>query len=1167
MQTFVQIFKQELVYWFRKPITYLYFVILVALAIQDIYTPTGKGGVSGEIYRNSPLVIYSLLNRYSLWLTFLVITITSNVVNRDYELRLTKFLYALPILKAPYMLGRFLGALCVLFFLSLAIGLGAIISNGYLFSEGLLTGSWHLETYIKGYAIMIFPNLFIFSCFSFALVTLTRNIIPAYIVSVISFLGFLLSSTYLNTNSVIPQLLDPFGTIYLHKTTYLWDSIEQNSSVIPISKLLITNRILWIVLGLGGLIIAITRFNLEYYNKQNSKKEKRSNPLLLFEAPSIIIGFNIKSHFRTSLKLGWFQFRAFIISKIGFVFILIGTAFLIVLTVSFLPKEQLPTTYNLITKTNQVFKFFMYMLLTFLIGEELWKRKRLNISDVFDSYPIPNWVFLNAVLVNVTLLCLLFTILFFLVGITIQSINGYYDYQIGLYTKLLSFTVFADYLLFAILCLFIQVIIRNKYVGIFAVIIYWVGMKLLKNSGFNFSLYHYKYFPNLHYSDINGFGHFWQGYFWFLMFWVTIAGMFLVLGSLFWNRGRKLSILKNNGKYSKIILAIISTLAFFIGGYVYLNIAIWEEFPSEEKSNIIKSNYEKRYKKYENITQPEITSIYLEADIFPEKQKIKAEGKYILKNKAVAAIDTLHVTLDSDVNLSQVRINKKILTPILVDKPCHRYMFAIKPALEPKDSICFQFQIEKQRKGFGTNHFDVVGNGTFIDRGSFMPSILGYSFLPELRDNKIRHEFGLSPKNGTYPTLDRTADLIPLSSSDIVFEAIISTSERQTALTKGQLINTWKKDNRNYFHYKTKKTTSKEYALFSGEYQVEKSIFKLDSTQTVNLEILYNGNHKANVDEMMRAVKETLAYCHKNFGNYHSESLKLVEVPGFRPGARSFPQTIALFEKPGFTYSNTRENKNLPFFIVAHETAHQWFGSQGLVRQPVKGANMVNETLAQYAALMVLKQKYGMEEVRKWLKFSMKSYAKGHVNNLKEVPLKQVENENYIYYDKGALAMFALQEYIGEEKVNKAVSECIQKNLGHYTNSMHLISSFKAEAPEAIKQKITELFEKVVVYDNSIKKAKAKFKNTNKYELTLDLDAHKYDRNKSGIELEFTEGITIEVETKGGVEMFKVLVSNGINSLVMPLKDEPLKIFLDPNFVFLDKNLDDNTLVVTVEGE
>ncbi len=46
---------------------------------------------------------------------------------------------------------------------------------------------------------------------------------------------------------------------------------------------------------------------------------------------------------------------------------------------------------------------------------------------------------------------------------------------------------------------------------------------------------------------------------------------------------------------------------------------------------------------------------------------------------------------------------------------------------------------------------------------------------------------------------------------------------------------------------------------------------------------------------------------------------------------------------------------DMPFFIAAHEMAHQWWGDQ-VNPANVQGKTMISETLAQYSALMVFKR-------------------------------------------------------------------------------------------------------------------------------------------------------------------------------------------------------------------
>lgn len=114
------------------------------------------------------------------------------------------------------------------------------------------------------------------------------------------------------------------------------------------------------------------------------------------------------------------------------------------------------------------------------------------------------------------------------------------------------------------------------------------------------------------------------------------------------------------------------------------------------------------------------------------------------------------------------------------------------------------------------------------------------------------------------------------------------------------------------------------------------------------------------------------------------------------------------------------------YFITAHEVAHQWFGMQ-VEAANVQGRHFILETLSQYAALTVIKEKYSEEKVQQFLEMQLEKYTDGkrkeaHV----ELSLALVENEACVYYVKCTLAMYTLQQTIGEDKANLAIKRFLE---------------------------------------------------------------------------------------------------------------------------------------------
>jgi hypothetical protein len=88
-----------------------------------------------------------------------------------------------------------------------------------------------------------------------------------------------------------------------------------------------------------------------------------------------------------------------------------------------------------------------------------------------------------------------------------------------------------------------------------------------------------------------------------------------------------------------------------------------------------------------------------------------------------------------------------------------------------------------------------------------------------------------------------------------------------------------------------------------------------------------------------------------------------------------------------------------------------------------------------------------------------------------EPALALVDNQDYIYYAKGALNMFALQEAIGEDQVNLALNNFIEDwntldgrlktKTNNYPTSKELLGYFRDVTPKHLQYSITTLFESV----------------------------------------------------------------------------------------------------------
>ena len=106
--------------------------------------------------------------------------------------------------------------------------------------------------------------------------------------------------------------------------------------------------------------------------------------------------------------------------------------------------------------------------------------------------------------------------------------------------------------------------------------------------------------------------------------------------------------------------------------------------------------------------------------------------------------------------------------------------------------------------------------------------------------------------------------------------------------------------------------------------------------------------------------------------------------------------------------------RHVPFFVTAHELAHQWWAHQ-VVGGNVQGSTILSETFSQYSAAMVMEKTFGQETTARLLRYEGRGYLISRSTESKrEWPLALNENQGYIHYNKGLLVMYALKEAVGD---------------------------------------------------------------------------------------------------------------------------------------------------------
>src|SRR5690606_10273292 len=206
---------------------------------------------------------------------------------------------------------------------------------------------------------------------------------------------------------------------------------------------------------------------------------------------------------------------------------------------------------------------------------------------------------------------------------------------------------------------------------------------------------------------------------------------------------------------------------------------------------------------------------------------------------------------------------------------------------------------------------------------------------------------------------------------------VVSTSKGQTAIAPGTLIKQWDENDRSYFHYKLEDKTDYFFSFISADYDIEKDEWIAPSGKKVAIEIYHSPKHKRNLNYFIKGIKVALDYNSKYFLEYPHSVIRVIEFPAHSSFAQSFATTIPYSEDVGFVADFSKvDSYNYAFRITSHEVAHQWWGHI-VTPSKTSGANIISETLAEYASLMTMKHEYGENGIKVFLKNSLDTYLTG----------------------------------------------------------------------------------------------------------------------------------------------------------------------------------------------
>ncbi|HEX3700115.1 MAG TPA: M1 family aminopeptidase [Phenylobacterium sp.] len=1194
---FFKIAAFEFRYQTRNPVFWVAAILFVLLAFGAVASENVQIGNTANIHKNAPWVIAQTSLIFSIIYMFVTTAFVANVVIRDDETGFGPMVRASRVTKFDYLFGRFTGAYLAATLSFAAVPIGMWLGSLMPWVDRETLGPTLASAYLYAYAWAA-SVLFLSSAIFFALATVTRSMMWTY-VGVVAFIvlrgvfGQLLSRQGMEQTAA---LWEPNGVAAFSLATRYWTASERNTLLPAISGLILTNRVMWTAIGFGFLGLAFGLFRFE--TGKTSRLQRRAARLAAREAEAPPPSGRPLPQPRFDGQAAWAQLWARTRLDMGQVFkspayfVLLALAALLSVVnlwlstdVSLYGGKIYPVTRVMVGALGGIFSAMSLIIAIYYAGELVWRERERRTHEIVDATAVPDWAFIVPKTLAIALVLISTYAVSVVVAVVIQLIKGYTGLALGEYVGWWLVPQAIDVMLLAALAIFVQALSPHKFIGWGVMVVYLISTLVLANLGFEHNLYQYGGGPTVPLSDMNGQGRFWIGAYWFRLYWAAFALILLVAAYGLWRRGTEARFLPRLRRLPSrlkggagVVLGLAVVVFVASGVWIFVNTNVWNHYRNHLEAERHQADFEKALWRFHDAPEPTITDVKLDVQLYPRGPRVVTRGSYQIENRTGAPLTTAYLGFgDRDLEVRGLAIQGARQAKAYPG--FNFFAYAFDTPMQPGERRTVSFQTVREQRGFSNSpsFLGVVRNGSFVNDLEVTPAF-GVDRGALLQDRAKRRKYGLPPERRMPKLGDPAAarfSLIRHDSDWVNSDITLTTDADQVPIAPGYQVSSSVAGGRRTARFVTEAPILHFFSLQSARYAVKTTNYK-----GVAISVYYDPAHPWNVERMIRTGEVGLDYYQANFSPYQFRQLRFLEFPAFQGSfAQSFAGTVPWSEGLVFIAdARDPERIDMVTYVGAHELGHQWWAHQ-VIGADEQGSTMLDETLAQYSALMVMKHMYGPDMIRKFLKYELDNYLKSRGGEvIEELPLERVEDQPYIHYRKGSLVMYRLQDEIGEAKVNQALRSFLAAHAfkpAPYPTAAELVADFRAVAPADKQQLITDLFEKITLYDLKTRSAAASRRPDGRWDVTITVEAKKLYATGQGKETEapLDEAVDVGVFTaepgkakfsaKDVLSMQHLPIRSGVQTYTVTVAKKPLWAGVDPYNKMIDRNSDDNDIKVT----
>ena len=186
---------------------------------------------------------------------------------------------------------------------------------------------------------------------------------------------------------------------------------------------------------------------------------------------------------------------------------------------------------------------------------------------------------------------------------------------------------------------------------------------------------------------------------------------------------------------------------------------------------------------------------------------------------------------------------------------------------------------------------------------------------------------------------------------------------------------------------------------------------------------------------------------------------------------------------------------------------------------------------------------------------------------VKNYHLYKVENQMHIHYGKGSVILYALQDYIGEEKVNTAMRNFLEEfkyKKPPYPTSLDFMRHLDPQVPDSLKYLINDWFKEITLYDNRLTEASYQKQENGKYLITMYIKCAKIKADSMGNEtpMQLNDWVDLGAFADSREEELlfvkRVKIDSPEMTFTFEIDSMPAKLAIDPYHLLIDRVYEDN---------